>query len=95
MCRCHCPGAESEQSEACFHQIKYELQENPSFLKHINKSSFQSRIQGANIWEKLTHQSFKTKIPISSHKSWSRDKLRNTNQTANSKVVPQRGEEEQ
>lgn len=48
-CRCHCPGAESERSEACFHQIKYELQENPSFLKYINKSSFQTRPQGANI----------------------------------------------
>lgn len=33
MCRFHCLEAESEQSEACFHQIKYELQENRSFLK--------------------------------------------------------------
>lgn len=48
-CRCHCPGAESEQSEACFHQIKYELQENPSILKYINKSSFSTRLQGAKI----------------------------------------------
>lgn len=33
MCRSHCLEAESERSEACFHQIKYELQENQSFLK--------------------------------------------------------------
>lgn len=97
MSRCHCPGAESEWSEACFHQIKYELQQNPSFLKHINKSSFQTRLQGANIsYGKLFHQSFKTKTPISSHTSLSRDKWRrNTNQTATSKVVTQRGEEEE
>lgn len=33
MCRFHCPEAESEQFETCFHQIKYELQENQNFLK--------------------------------------------------------------
>lgn len=67
MCRSHCPEAESELSEACFHQIKYELQENQNFLKIckqvvIPKQATKSKHILRKFFIKISEQN--KKIPI-------------------------------
>lgn len=67
MCRSHCPEAESEQSEACFHQTKYELQENQNFLKIckqvvIPKQATKSKHILRKFFIKISEQN--KKIPI-------------------------------